>query len=60
MNDVLGKVEERLAGVAGLHPGGETREVTAEFHKHGLAADGIERIGEIQGGMTSSERWRGL
>ena len=39
---------EGLAGIAGLHPGRESREAAEKLHKHGLTADVVESDREVQ------------
>ena len=48
MDDVFAQVEERVAGVAGLHPCREAREVAMTLHEHSLAADAVEGVREIK------------
>ena len=48
VDDVLTQVEERVTGVAGLHPCGKAWEVAPKLHEHGLAANAVEGVREVQ------------
>ena len=48
MDDILAQVEEREAGVAGLHPCREAREAATTLHEHSLATDAVEGVGKIK------------
>ena len=41
VDDVLTQMEERVTGVAGLHPCGKAWEVAPKLHEHGLAANAL-------------------
>ena len=47
-NGVRTQVEEGLARIAGFHPSGESGKAATELHKHGLTANVVEGISEIQ------------
>ena len=47
-NGVRTQVEEGLAPIAGFHPSRESGKAATELHKHGLTANVVEGISEIQ------------
>ena len=47
VDDVFAQVEERVAGVAGLHPCREAREAVTTLHEHSLAGNAVEGIIEL-------------
>ena len=47
-NGVLTQSEDGMAGVTRLHPRGEGWYSQMDFLEHGLTANGIEGIGEVE------------
>ena len=47
-NGVLTQSEDGMAGVTSLHPCGEGWYSQTDFLEHGLTANGIEGIGEVE------------